>query len=299
MKLSQILAHIPKPYMLCRDGEFSLLEQCTKIRAPGALTYLDREKFLPALGHPDISCVICTPELREKIPAHIEGIVTAENPKLIFFLLHNYLVEQAPKKETVIDKTAIIHPTAVIASRNVEIGPNVVIGANAVIEENCILKKNVHIGANSTVGAQNFDVIRDGDTQFMAKNGGWAQVDEGVEIASGTQIEGATLTKDVTRICPYVKIDNNVLIGHGSTIGARTLIAAMTIISGNVSIGEDVFLGVGTVISNRIVIADRARISLGSVVTKDVPADQTVTGNFAIPHQKFLKNLKKSIQENE
>lgn len=297
MRLSEILQEIDCSYTLIADGTFNVLEQCTRIRSPQALTYLDREKFLPMLAHPGISCVICTPELRNQLPPHVEGIVTTENPKLIFFRIHNYLAEQAPKKATVIDQTAEIHPNAVIAPYNVVVGPRVVIGANAVIEENCILEKGVRIGANSTVGCQNFDVIRDDNTQFMAKNGGWVHMKEYSEIGSGTQIEGATLMKDITEIGSYVKIDNSVLIGHGSTIGDRTLIAAMTIISGNVDIGKDVFIGVGATVSNRIEIGDHARVSLGSVVTKNVPAGATVTGNFAIDHQKFLRNLKESIKE--
>lgn len=297
MKLSQILEHISQPHILLQDGEFDFLEQCTRIRVSRALTYLDREKFLPALEHPGISCVICTPELKDQIPPHIRGIVIAQNPKLIFFRIHNDLVQQAPKKETVIDPSAVIHPNAVIAPCNVVIGPQVVIGANTVIEENCILERGVCIGANSTIGCQNFDVIQDGNTQFMAKNGGWVHMKEYSEIGSGSQIEGATLMKDVTQIESYVKIDNSVIIGHGSVIGARTLIAGATVIAGNVTVGEDVFIGVGATVSNRIEIGDHARVSLGSVVTKNVPAGQVVTGNFAIDHQKFLRHLKESIKE--
>ena len=115
------------------------------------------------------------------------------------------------------------------------------------------------------------------------------------EIGSGVQVEGATLMKDVTDIGQYVKIDNSVVIGHGSSIGTRTLIAGMSVISGNVTIAADVFIGVGVTISNRIRIGDHARVSLGSVVTKDVPAGQTVTGNFAIDHARFMQNLKASV----
>ena len=297
MKLSEMLARLSQPYLLDRDGEFDVLEQCTRIRAPRALTYLNREKFLPMLAHPGISCVICTPQLRERIPPHIKGVVTAENPKLIFFKLHNALVEQAPKKAAVIDPTAVIHPKAVIAPYNVVIGPEAVIGANTVIEENCVLERGVRIGANSTIGCQNFDVIQDGAARFMAKNGGWVHIKEYAEVGSGSQIEGATLMKDVTQIESYVKIDNGVVVGHGAEIGARTLIAGMTVIAGNVKIGKDVFIGVGATVSNRIEIGDSARVSLGSVVTRDVPAGKVVTGNFAVDHQTFLRNLKESIKE--
>lgn len=61
--------------------------------------------------------------------------------------------------------------------------------------------------------------------------------------------------------------------------------------------GSDVWIGVNATISNRIRIGDGARVSLGSVVTKDVPAGATVTGNFAIDHRQFLKNLKASLAD--
>ena len=62
-------------------------------------------------------------------------------------------------------------------------------------------------------------------------------------------------------------------------------------------VGDDVWIGVNATVSNRIKIGKGARVSLGSVVTKDVPAGQTVTGNFAIDHARFMKNLKASVWE--
>jgi len=85
-------------------------------------------------------------------------------------------------------------------------------------------------------------------------------------------------------------------IGHGTVIGRQTRIAAGAAISGNCIIGSRVWIGVNATISNRIRVGDNARISLGAVVTKDVPEGITVSGNFAIEHQRFLKNLKASIK---
>ena len=83
-------------------------------------------------------------------------------------------------------------------------------------------------------------------------------------------------------------------IGHGTIVGRQTLFAAGTTISGNCIIGNRVWFGVHSTVSNRIQIGDHARISLGSVVTQDVPEGKTVTGNFAIPHPVFIQNLKMS-----
>ena len=43
-------------------------------------------------------------------------------------------------------------------------------------------------------------------------------------------------------------------------------------------------------------IGNKAKISIGSVVTKPVMENERVTGNFAIEHSKFLENIKKSLQ---
>jgi len=100
-----------------------------------------------------------------------------------------------------------------------------------------------------------------------------------------------------SRLADGVKSDVMVYVGHNSQIGRKTFLAAGAKIPGNVWIGEDVWIGVNATISNRIRIGDGARVSLGSVVTKDVPAGATVSGNFAIDHQRFLKNLKASLRE--
>ena len=49
-----MLKEISVPCSLVRDGEFQIMEQCTRIRGTDALTYLDREKFLPALENLNI-----------------------------------------------------------------------------------------------------------------------------------------------------------------------------------------------------------------------------------------------------
>jgi maltose O-acetyltransferase len=53
-----------------------------------------------------------------------------------------------------------------------------------------------------------------------------------------------------------------------------------------VRIGSDVWIGGGAIILPGVTIGDGAVIGAGSVVTRDVGAGQTVTGNPARPHQR-------------
>ena len=90
----------------------------------------------------------------------------------------------------------------------------------------------------------------------------------------------------------FVKIDNLVHIAHAAKIGKRTMIVANSGIGGRVTIGKDSWIGFGTTIRNGVTIGDKARINMGAVVTKSVKEYESVSGNFAISHEEFIRRLK-------
>ena len=57
-------------------------------------------------------------------------------------------------------------------------------------------------------------------------------------------------------------------------------------------------MGFGTTISNGLCIGCSARANIGAVVTKNVGDNESVTGNFAIEHKKFIENLKTISKNN-
>lgn len=299
MKLSAILAQTGLAARLICDGEFQTLEQCTKIRKQNALTYLENSAYIDALSNRDISCVICTSELLCDIPKHITGIAVADSPKLAFFNIQKAMLQSREKWPSRIDPSARISDGAYIAPYNVVIGKNVEIQPMVMIHENTTIRDHVRICSGTVVGGQSFTSLRDGEKMFLAQDAGSTFIDEGVEICSNCHIACGTLENDVTILGAYAKLDAMVYIGHGAVVGKRVLLPVASIIAGNCVIGDDVWIGPNAIVSNRVEVGNRARVSLGSVVTKDVPAGATVTGNFAIPHQQFLKNLKESIKETE
>jgi UDP-3-O-[3-hydroxymyristoyl] glucosamine N-acyltransferase len=94
-------------------------------------------------------------------------------------------------------------------------------------------------------------------------------------------------------------IDDHVHVGHNASIGNRNTLTAGTVIGGSVRTGSDVWFGLNCSIRNGIRIGQMARISMGSVVTQDVADGVTVTGNFAIPHEEFIDNLREARKANE
>ena len=298
MKLSNWVEQTGCPCTLISDGEFQALEQCTRIRGEEALTYLESLQYAHALENPRISCVICTPEVQALIPAHISGVMITETPKIAFFRLHNDLVRHREKRPTVIDPTASISPLAYVAPYNVVIGKHVELQPFVVVNEGSILQDHVRICSGTVIGAQGYTVIKeDADRAFIGLDAGRTIIEQGVQIGSNCNIECGALQLDTTRIGAYSMIDNGVLIGHGTVIGKRGLIAAETEVSGNCTFGDRLWIGVNATISNAIMVGDDVKISLGAVVTKDVPSGETVTGNFAIPHRTFMRNLKASLAE--
>ena len=295
MKLSVILPCLDVPAILVQDGTFTVLEQCTRIRKAGALTYLENAKYLSAANDPQISCVVCTPSLKDQLPPNIQGIVVTDTPKLLFFKLQNKLLEKREKAETQIDPTAKISTQAYIAPYNVRIGKNVRIEPMAVIHENTVIEDDVLICSGTVVGGQSFTFVREGDGGFLAHDAGSTRIEKGVEICGNCHVACGTLELDTTVIGAYSKLDAMVHIGHGTVIGKRVLFPAAATVSGNCVIGDDSWIGVNATVSNRIELGDHARVSLGSVVTKNVSDAQTVTGNFAIDHAKFMQNLKASL----
>ena len=75
------------------------------------------------------------------------------------------------------------------------------------------------------------------------------------------------------------------------------MIVAQVGIGGRTVVGNHVWLGFGATVRNGLVIEDMARVNMGSVVTKNVLAGESVTGNFAIPHERFMENLKNSVKK--
>lgn len=74
-------------------------------------------------------------------------------------------------------------------------------------------------------------------------------------------------------INPTATIGDNCTIMQFSTIGAEVSNAA--------KIGNNVYIGPNSCIVENVIIGDNVTIGAGSVVTKDIPENATVAGNYA------------------
>ena len=120
-----------------------------------------------------------------------------------------------------------------------------------------------------------------------------------VEIQKGAKVGGRCKISSHTFICEGVTIEDGVFVGHGVTFvndrrpsalnhrgelkGERDWECMSTLVKRGASIGS------GATLLGGITIGENAIVGAGSVVTKDVAAGITVTGNPARPllHGRF------------
>ena len=104
-----------------------------------------------------------------------------------------------------------------------------------------------------------------------------ATVGEGVVIqspsGSGTSV-GSVLGNNVL-------IQGNVVLGHDIVVGDNSVISSLAFIGGNTVIGRNTYIAPHACLRNGITIGDNCVIGMGSVVTKDIPANSVAYGSPA------------------
>lgn len=251
------------------------------------LTFCDNEKFInQILKNDNISGVFTTNDFQDKFRNH-KNIIICKDPRWSFYTLFNSLARKNYiKNPTIIDSSAEIHKTTYVSEYNVSIGKNVIIGPNSTILPDVTIKDNCRVGSNSVLGCDDVEVKNTSQGLLAVFHDGKLILHENVNIGSN-----CTLVKGIYNQDTIVKsgsfISNNCHIGHRVQIGNNCLILTCSI-CGGANIGDNVRINPGAIISNQIVIGDNAFVTIGSVVIKDVKANERVSGNFALEHNRFI-----------
>jgi UDP-3-O-[3-hydroxymyristoyl] glucosamine N-acyltransferase len=120
---------------------------------------------------------------------------------------------------------------------------------------------------------------------------GGVRLENQVELQAGSLVD-KSIFGGFTIVGEETKTDNKVHIAHNCRLGKRNRLAAGAMLAGSVVSGDDVWFGPMCAIADGIKVGARASITIGAVVTRDVPEDARVSGNFAIDHQRFLTHIK-------
>jgi len=280
-----------------KDAEFDLLGMATTVYSEEkVLTFLSDIKYIKAiLENRNINAIITTDEIVKNYEiTNRFGIILSIEPKKTFYELHNILVDREfywRNHENKLAKSAIISKDSIIGGHSIEIGENSIIEPGVIIHPGTIIKNNVIIRSGSQIGTNGFQFLEKGSVVLPVKTGGRVIIEDNVEIQHNCCIDRGVLGGN-TVLKEYVKLDNFVHVAHDDIIGERTLITAGVKLAGRVIIGTDCWLGVNSTVTNGIMIGNNCKTTLGSVVTKSVPDNSTVSGNFAIDHKRFIEFIK-------
>lgn len=279
---------------IVRDGEFSVTG---KLSTPlqGLCVPLRSAKYLDEVNaHPNVAAVITTREIADGVDARF-AVAVAEKPDAAHSEVHTACALRAEaelrSRPNRIDPSAVIHPSAVIADYGVVIGPGVQVGPLVQIAAGSTIDEGVRLHAGVVIGVEGFNTGQVGGRLRVVPQLGGVKVGAYSELLAHVSVARALFGGE-TVIGEEVMIDCKAYIAHDAQIGRRVQICALANILGRVQIGEEAYIGPSAVVINGAKVGARAKVSMGAVVTRDVPADGRVTGNFALPHDKFLHNLR-------
>ncbi len=187
--------------------------------------------------------------------------------------------------DVTIGMDTVIYPNTYLRGQT-RIGENCVLGPDTIIEDS-------QIGNHCTVLAS---VIESSVLEDEVRMGPFCHLRPKAHLARGVKMGNFGEVK-ASYLGPGVHMGHFSYIGD-AVIGAHTNIGAGTITCNfdgknkhRTEIGEDAFIGSDTMLVAPVKIGARARTGAGSVVTHDVPDDETVVG---VPARPFKKSSKES-----
>jgi len=300
MLISKVLndSLISDEYLFINEKHFYHLGLTDSMLDRATCVFIDDEKYINSIKG-NVSMIITTQEIYELTDYMGVGFCIVQKPREVFFRIHNYVSTINKTKNitsTSIGKNCRISEQASIANNNVIIGDNVVIEEFVVIREGSKIGDNTIIRAHSVIGGQGYEFKRVDEGILSVEHAGGVIIGKNVEVQYNTCIDKGVYEWDNTVIGDNCKIDNLVHIAHGVKIGNNTMIVANSGIGGRVEIGNDTWIGFGVTITNGVKVGDESRANIGAVVTKSIPSKGSVTGNFAIDHMLFIKELKNKLK---
>lgn len=285
------------------DDEIKVLRPCS-FSFPGKILTPANDLLVPLavetaltdlLGRSGIAGVLTTRALADRVPSSL-GLAICDDPMRTHHKIHLALSLEAGRLwedfPSEISSKAEVHPDAWVAPRNVRIGPGAVVMAGAMVNERCLIGEGTRVHHRAVIGADAYEIIMiDGHQQLRPQTGG-VIIGRHCEVLAGSIVTRSAFC-GATMIDDHVVIDCNVTISHDCRIRADVRIGGSSWLGGRVVVGERATLGPNCTIGNGLSVGSRAKVSLGAVVTRDVPADCHVSGNFAICHDRMIDHLRR------
>ena len=275
------------------EREFDFLSLCDGATDLPCCTFVGEVKYASRIPG-NITMVLTTKNIGGKMKERDYGVCYVDQPRAVYFRLHNYLSGadgyKREQNKTSIGERCRISAMSSIANDGVVIGNDVVIEEFAVVRENTVIGDRSIIRSGTSIGGAGFFFQQDDSGVFFVEHSGGVIIGQDVEIQQNCCVERALYPWDNTVIGDYTKISSRVSVGHAAKLEDHVILAGCYVVGGRTLVKRNAWIGLGAVVKNGIVVGENARVNIGAVVVGNVGDGETVTGNFAVPHDKFTRN---------
>lgn len=192
------------------------------------------------------------------------------------------------RRQLMADGAILEDPSTVYVKGRVQVGQDVVIGPQVTLQGEVTLGDGVVIGPGCVISESGLApgtevkahcVLEGIQTTGPCQLGPFARLRPGTELASGVKVGNFVEIKK-SKLSRGAKVSHLSYIGD-ATLGQEVNVGAGTITCNydginkhDTTIGEGAFIGSNSSLVAPVTIGDRAVIGAGSVISKNVPADQ-------------------------
>ncbi len=247
----------------------------------------------------NIAAIICPSHLKPYLTDF--NIITCEQPKTLFFLIHNNLPDDA-SFPTIIEEDCIISDKSSIAPFNVIIKKGSVIEEYVSIKSGTTIGENCFIGAGSIIGTEGFNVFKVNGQNKLVKHQGHVIIGNNVVILSNSCVAKSIYKHVDTIIEDNVMIDNLVQVAHDAKIRKNAELAAGVVLCGFSEVGEETFMGVNSTIKQLKKVGANNKIGMGAFVNNNTLDNEIIAGPEPMRlsdarilkhhHQELIKEIK-------
>jgi len=258
-------------------------------RQPGVVCLAADRRYLQlARDNPSVVAVIVPMTLADA-DAGARAVIAAERPDELYHHLHaTQRFADAGTASPRIDPSADVDASAIVRG-DVVVGPGASIGPRVVVEGPARIGAGVRIEAGAVLGCEGLYAKKIAGERIHIPHFGGVEIGDGAFVHAGAIVVRSAVRGEATRIGARAHVGVMSNIGHDADIGEAATISSNVVIAGRARIGARAWIGASATVSNMVRIGEGAEVRIGAVVVQDVPDGGDVSGNFARPHARNMK----------